>query len=152
MKKTLFLLTIIALITSVVFAEEHEQERDLDRDLESAEMKLEMGHLELKNARQHAEFEFENEMRQLELEQRRLEINNFAKGPKNPHKAHPSPCLMFFVLATFVVHILSTIWVYKDMDQRKNRSGLWVAIVLLGGLLALIPYSIIRLVEPPQPE
>lgn len=45
---------------------------------------------------------------------------------------------------TAVLHILLTILVYTDMKKRNKFNGLWISIILLGGLVTIIPYALMR--------
>ena len=53
-------------------------------------------------------------------------------------------CRLFFVLCA-VVHLLLTVWVYQDMRQRDASNGLWLAIVVLTGLLGTAVYALVRI-------
>ena len=151
MKNLLLLLILITLAATTAYAEEHKEIESLERL--QAENELEIEEIHMERERLEANFEFEKNMQNLELLERKAKINQLEKRTGAIKKRHPGPCLVLFAMITIAVHILSAVWVYKDMQERKNQSGLWLAIILLGGLLALIPYSIIRLVEPaPTPQ
>lgn len=45
---------------------------------------------------------------------------------------------------TAVLHILLTILVYTDMKKHNKFNGLWISIILLGGLVTIIPYALMR--------
>jgi hypothetical protein len=49
--------------------------------------------------------------------------------------------LFFFCM---VLHILLTIVVFKDMRQAGDVNGLWIVVVLMGGLLAVIAYALLK--------
>jgi hypothetical protein len=42
------------------------------------------------------------------------------------------------------VNILLTILVFNDMKTRSSMNGLWIPIVLIGGLIAAIVYALFR--------
>ncbi|MBE0534276.1 MAG: hypothetical protein IH624_01305 [Phycisphaerae bacterium] len=88
-----------------------------------------------------AELEFQRRMHGLELEARRAEIERLRTAPG---RGQNGGALAILILGMIVVRALSTIWVYRDIEQYK-ASGLWIAIVLVGGLLALIAYVLVRL-------
>ncbi|OGH58232.1 MAG: hypothetical protein A3G34_11930 [Candidatus Lindowbacteria bacterium RIFCSPLOWO2_12_FULL_62_27] len=64
------------------------------------------------------------------------------------HRRCPVPflCILFTVLA--IIHVLLAIEVFKDVRASEPKmSGLWVAVVLLGGLPATVAYALFRLVQ-----
>lgn len=44
----------------------------------------------------------------------------------------------------FVIAILLGIWVYRDAESRGMSGVLWLIVMLLGGLIGLIIYLIVR--------
>jgi len=88
-----------------------------------------------------AELEFQHRMHELELEARRAEIERFRDHPRGGRNGGAFAILL---LGMIVVRALATVWAYRDIQQYK-ASGLWIAIVLVGGLLALIAYLLARL-------
>jgi len=87
-----------------------------------------------------AQLDFQRRMHELELEARRAEIQR----SQNPAGGRDGGPLAVLLLGMLVVRALATVWVYRDIQQYK-ASGLWIAIVLVGGLLALIAYILARL-------
>ena len=53
----------------------------------------------------------------------------------------------FFILLIIISHILLTVWVFKDMHEKKIGRALWVPIVLLTGVFGAILYAIVRLAD-----
>ena len=49
------------------------------------------------------------------------------------------------VIIMLIVHILVTIWVYKDIQERKSGSGIWVVLALLTGLWGTAVYALVRI-------
>ena len=49
-----------------------------------------------------------------------------------------------FLLMILIMHILLSVWVYKDTKQR-NASGLWIIITLLSGFLGAFLYALVRI-------
>ncbi len=90
-----------------------------------------------------AEMEFEREMREVELQKARASL----KRPYKGHKGKGAGCIGAFFLLMAVINVLLTIWVYQDVRARKTASGLWILIVLLGGIPAMIAYALVRLPE-----
>ena len=92
-------------------------------------------------ARQN-ELAHEQNLRELELEERRVEIDRLRRRVHGGHKPGGRGLVVLLVIA---LHILLTVWVRKDMCERGIGRKLWVPIVLIGGLLAAILYAIVRL-------
>jgi len=44
----------------------------------------------------------------------------------------------------FVIAILLCIWVYRDAESRGMNGALWLIIVLIGSIIGLIVYLIVR--------
>jgi cell division protein FtsL len=94
---------------------------------------------------------FERQMRELDLEKRRVEIEQARVGQKSKHVmggCHKDAMLPF-VLVCLVIHILLTIWVYQDIRKRNVGSGLWIAVTLLAGLLGAALYALVRIGDKP---
>ncbi|MCD6457287.1 MAG: PLDc N-terminal domain-containing protein [Thermoproteales archaeon] len=51
---------------------------------------------------------------------------------------------LFFYLAMFILWIAVVIWVYKDAEKRGENGVLWLLVVLVGGIIGLIVYLILR--------
>ena len=109
-----------------------------EADIEAMQATLEIRQLELEIAAAESEMDFQRQMHEVELEQRRAKI---AHPSHRDHKGGKG----IFLLLWLVVHALATVWVYKDLHERKTGSGLWIPIVLIGGLLGLLVYAVIRL-------
>ena len=88
-----------------------------------------------------AEFEHQQSIRELELEERRIEIERMQNGRRWAHKQHGGG---FLLLVIVVTNILLTVWVCKDMSERKIARALWVPITLLAGVFGAIVYAIVR--------
>ncbi len=97
--------------------------------------------LELK-ARE-AELEHKQSLRELELEERRIDIERQRRGASTRHNGGGGAVLLFIL----VVNILVTVWVYKDMREQKIGRALWVPIVLMAGILGAILYAIVRVAD-----
>jgi len=52
--------------------------------------------------------------------------------------------LMIFPLALFVLWIFILIWVYRDAERRGMNGLLWTLLVLVGNVIGLIIYLIVR--------
>jgi len=95
-----------------------------------------------------AELEHQQILRELELEERRIEIEHKRRSFSTGHKDGGGAVLLFIL----VVNILVTVWVCKDMREQKIGRALWVPIVLLAGILGAILYAIVRVADTrPEP-
>lgn len=56
----------------------------------------------------------------------------------------PFPIIHIFSLILLVIWILVVVWVYRDAERRKMNGLLWALLVLIGNLIGLIIYLIIR--------
>ena len=121
-----------------------ERERDKMPELMDIEQQVKVRRMQRQMEAEDAEFKFEEAMRGLELEKRQIEVENMRKGA-GWKKGRDDGGKGVFLLAIIVVHILLTIWVYRDIKERGKGSGIWVAVVLLAGILGTIPYAIVRL-------
>jgi RNA polymerase subunit RPABC4/transcription elongation factor Spt4 len=74
-----------------------------------------------------------------------MEINS---GFILPHRILPVPLL--FPLLLFILGIVIIFWVYRDAEQRGMNGVLWALLVLVGNIVGLIIYLIVRSEEFPQ--
>ena len=88
-----------------------------------------------------AELAHQNQMRALEVEARRVEIDHMRNGPPAP-KDQAAGAVFLLCL---VVNILMAIWVYADNRSRDAGQGIWIAICLLAGFFGALVYAVIRL-------
>lgn len=54
-----------------------------------------------------------------------------------------------------IISILLCVWVYRDAESRGMNGVLWLIVVLIGGIIGLIVYLIVRkekLPPPPPPR
>ena len=58
-------------------------------------------------------------------------------------------CLVYIVI--FIVIILVAIWVYRDAEKRGMSGALWLIVVLVGSIIGLIVYLVIRRDHPVLP-
>jgi hypothetical protein len=129
------------LITTAAFCEEFE-ERDVDIDLENAERHMHMRKMEMQMQQEEAEMRFQEQMRELELQARRMDLENVELAQVH-HKDDMGPLL----LICLIVNILTAIWVFQDIRKRGAGSGLWIVIALLTGLIGTLVYAVVRLGE-----
>jgi len=50
----------------------------------------------------------------------------------------------FLFIALFILSILIAVWVYRDAESRGMSGVLWLLVVLVGGIIGLIIYLIVR--------
>ena len=128
------ILTIVLatmLVPTVVICQEPELQEDPEYQMELHERQLEL------QQREH-EMALKQRMGELQLEKGKIELEHMRS---KVHKHNPFPNL----LVILVVHILTAVWVYRDIHQRSHQSGLWVVIALLAGLLGTLVYAVVRL-------
>ena len=107
-------------------------------------------------AREGRKMGFEHAARPKELdieahEARTAHIQRPRRGPyHHGHKHGGFACMIGLIMIT--IRVLATIWVCGDLQRRKTASGLWIPIVILGGLLGLLVYAVIRLGDMPQTQ
>ena len=116
-------------------------ERDMEmRELQEREMKLQ---------HREAEMNAEREMQKHELEQRRMEMERTHHDDDGDHCKCEGALVLLLVICV-IVRILLAVWVYKDIQQLKHGSGIWIIIVLLSGLLGALVYAVVRLGDNKQ--
>jgi hypothetical protein len=129
MKRILLGLVVVLMAGSPAWCEE--------RELDVAQ---EMEHLQVQ--REQAEFRFDQEMRELELGERRMELAQ--RNAKRPaHKAGEIAHVIWLVC--MVTHLLMALWVYQDVRKKDNGNGIWIVITLLVGFFGAAVYALIRI-------
>ena len=65
---------------------------------------------------------------------------------RHHEREHPPKLVvcLFFLGFVLLIHILLTIWVYKDTRER-NSSGIWIVITLLTGFMGAFLYALVRI-------
>ena len=59
--------------------------------------------------------------------------------------------LCLIVVASLVLSIIIAIWVYRDAESRGMSGVLWLLVMLVGGLIGLLIYLIVRSDHPVRP-
>jgi len=127
------------------------REHAMERERPGRDLEMQRKHLELNQLK--AEFDYQNEMREIELAQKRRALEMQAAAPC------PMPCkggdkwrghckmkhCLGFMMICFIVHILLTIWVYQDIRKRHAGSGVWIVITLLTGFFGALLYALVRI-------
>lgn len=137
------------------------QEKPSEPRPEAPFQSVELRHKQLDIEQRQAEMHFNNEMRKIQLEQKRVDLDRSRQMQPPPdaqacpgksawRKHHPAMKHMCGIMVIcMVVHILLAIWVYQDIRQRNAGSGLWIVITLLTGLLGALVYAVARLGDKP---
>jgi len=140
MKHVTLVIAVMAMVltaaATTAAAQEDEGNVELQKDLERHEIELEIQRLE-------DEANFDRQQQELDLEEHRLEIDRM-RGHKPGH--HDGGHGLFLLLIV-ISHILLTVWVFKDMNEKKIGRALWVPIVLLTGVFGAILYAIVRVAD-----
>jgi len=97
-----------------------------------------------------SELEFERQMRQLELMERKADIKGDEedyghKKFEDYHRLNGRAACGIFMGLTLVLHVLLAIWVYQDIRKRNAGSGLWIVIAIISGFFGVLLYAIVRL-------
>jgi Flp pilus assembly protein TadB len=134
-----FILFMVALgmlvwISAVFGQEEAAVGEEMERELDMRRAQLELQEHE-------GEVDFRREMRQLELEKKRMGLEHWKKSKK--HHDDKGGAVLLFVL--LIVHILLAVWVYQDIRKRNTGSGIWIVVALLAGLFGTLVYAMVRL-------
>ena len=116
-----------------------EQKKRPPKPAVNRKQQMQQRNMELGIEEREIELNFLREMKELELQQRRNEL----KGRKHHNWKH-GKCRGLLLLC-LIVHILTAVWVYKDIQQRKTGSGIWIVIALLTGLLGTLVYAVVRI-------
>ena len=111
-----------------------------DKDIPTTEQMEQRGRV-LEFEGREAEFEHQQKMRDVEIDERRAKIELMRRGPGDRH--HNGGCGLV-VLVIILTNILLTVWVCKDMREQKIGRALWVPITLLAGVFGAIVYAIVR--------
>ncbi len=116
-----------------------EQKKRQAKPTASRQQQIQQRKMEIDVEEREIELGFHRQMKELELQQRRNEL----KGRKY-HNWKQGKCWGLLLLC-LIVHVLVAIWVYKDIQQRKTGSGVWIAIALITGLLGTLVYAVVRI-------
>lgn len=145
MKQIMLVITLlVVLYLATGFCRAGEKE---DEGLLSAASRLELREIQFKTERMEAEADFHRQMQEIELEERRIELDRQRKELEGSghRRHHGKRCAGPLLLICLIVHILATVWVYQDVGKHKAGSGIWVVITLLSGLLGALVYAVVRL-------
>ena len=140
-------LVVVGVLVSPASAQEEEatsaeamerHERSLELRSREATMQFEQRRREFELRSIEARLDFEQEEHEVEMAKRRAKAGRHRKDDGH----------VLLVLAwILVVHILLTVWVCKDMREKKISRALWVPIVLLTGICGALLYAIVRLAD-----
>ena len=113
-------------------------ERGLELRSHEATMQLEQRRSEIELRAMEARLDFEREEHEVEMAERRAKAGRHRKD---------GGAVLLVLAWILVVHILLTVWVCKDMREKKISRALWVPIVLLTGICGALLYAIVRLAD-----
>ena len=150
MKRGILLMILLVLLqASTGFCQEAEEANE---ELMAADRQLDLRRMQLERQEDEAEMEFRQQVRKLELEERHIELEQQRARLGHPGRLehHKQKGAAPFLILCFVVHVLTTVWVYQDIRKRNSGSGIWIAVTLLTGLLGVLVYSIVRLGDSRQ--
>lgn len=159
MKSKNSLLTLLILISLLLSPSAQAQDKNVGRD--DATRNIEAGFKQLALEEQQAKLAFDNEMRKIQLEQKRTEMGRGQPGRPDfdggkcgmpggswGKRGCKSICSIIFgwllLTSCLVIHLLTAFWVYGDILRRKTGSRVWVVITLLTGLLGTLVYAVVR--------
>jgi hypothetical protein len=109
---------------------------------------LQRQQMEMELEARRGEIQFQGERRKLEIEKQQAEIEMIRHRMAGMHRSGQMGGLVALVmLGCLVSHILLTVWVCKDMNEKKIARALWVPIILLIGPAGAILYALVRLAD-----
>lgn len=130
-------------------AERMEQhERGLELRAREAKMHFEQRRREIELKAMETRIDLEREEHEVEMAERRAKAERRTKAGWHGKDNGGGGLVLAWIL---VVHILLTIWVCKDMREKKIGRVLWVPIVLLTGICGAVIYAIVRLADTRSP-
>jgi Flp pilus assembly protein TadB len=150
---------IVLLLCAAAFAEKNApQEQDVKEHLQQEMNKLEQQEARIKINEKKLELARRERMiesqRQLLLhgsleydpeKQQCLRDRRFQYGQRHLRMIKLFLGFTFFVvLAVALINILLTILVFADMKKRNSFNGLWIPVILLGGVITIIGYALFR--------
>ncbi len=147
MKRYVLSIVLMTMFVSTAALSQEPGPEDIEHQIHLRNMQLEL-------EKRESEFSFQERMREraLELEKRGIQLERQRRPQERPEhwKHHRKAGKLPFILVCFVVHILVTVWVYKDIRERNSGSGIWIVIALLTGLFGVLAYAIVRLGDTRQ--
>ena len=145
-KRILLYALLVGLAATLVFAQKPAKKKAPAPGKKMAQ-NFQVRQKQLNLEEREMELNFKRQMRKLELDKKKFELEQKKKALRSKryhrHGRHKRMAGFFFLC--LVIHILLTVWVFKDMRQRNAGSGLWIVIVLLSGVCGALIYSLVRL-------
>ena len=152
-----WLIVVGALLISPAAAQEEEapSAEGMERSAQALELLAREAKIQFEQRRQEIELNamearmgFEREEHEAEMAERRAKAERRTKAGRHGKDNGGGALVLAWIL---VVHILLTIWVCKDMREKKIGRTLWVPIVLLAGICGAVLYAIVRLADTRSP-
>ncbi len=112
------------------------------------EMDLEEREMDLDQRRAEMKFEHQARMQKLAAARERGGHGDGGRpGWKGGKGKLPLGHLRVLCPLIAMIHVLLAVWAYQDLQKRKTGSGIWIVLLLLGGIPAAIAYGIVRIPE-----
>lgn len=116
-------------------------------ELEEAEIARFLREQQLDVERMETELHHESQMRELDIEARRLEMDLM----RGESRDHDDGAAAVFLIVCLAANILMALWVYSDNRSRDAGQGIWIVITLLVGFFGALVYAVIRLGDVSKP-
>ena len=119
-------------------------------ELDKQEARLQIEERRLALERKERELAFQRATLDVQFKQQMSGLNKVPLTQWKARLAHLFPLLILaklFALCAFaciLINILLTIAVFNDMRARKEMNGLWIALVLIGGVCTALIYALLR--------
>lgn len=135
----------VAASSTLAFAQDSPERRRNPGENPASQLRLR--HQQLEIEAQEAELNFQRQMRDLELEARRADIEREIGAQSGDNGAGGIVILVWLVL-----NILLATWVFQDIRIRNTGSGLWIVITLIAGIFGALVYALVRLGDSPTED
>lgn len=169
MKRFSLLMCVVAVLFSATMSfAQRERDEGCRGKACSTEARGENEERELDLQERRLEMQFDQAKREIELEKLKRGAHSGRRHPMvGPRRSghhgmktgmrRPGGCPMMkgksgckkmagpILLLMFIVSILLSVWVYKDIRKRDSDSGIWIVIVFLTGLFGAAVYAIVRI-------
>ena len=122
---------------------EHEENHGHHGSEHHLEEEFHRQHMEFEIKRQELDFETEHRLRELDIERQELDLQYMQQDIQYDREL--ADLVSLFLLLALAVRILLAVWIHLDCRKRQTGSGLWIFIILLGGVLAAIAYGVVRM-------
>jgi hypothetical protein len=108
---------------------------------------LQRQQMEMEIQARRDDIQLQGERHKMEIEKQRVEIEMMRHRMGMHHGGPMCGLIALMMIGCLVSHILLTVWVCKDMNEKKIARALWVPIVLFTGPAGAILYALVRLAD-----